>query len=324
MLILNDAQKSYDRYAQYARENKKEELREVYQNIISQHNVGELLDYSMQEIRRLGSKNATIVLFYNYASIPYLDWNMPEVSFVKRQISKGKEVALPQDGLVINSHDILPTYTHSFNKMIFLPLYFYGEYFGYIITDIITDTANTMYEDLRSHVSTALHNCYMKERFSALSMQDELTDVSNKNGFMLLSQQMISQAISTETPLGIYYFDIENLQSINEKYGQEMGDRAIVAAASLIARTFRTTDIIGRIDGGGFAVTIKVRDTKMVEELSKRLFENLERYNSHSGLPLSLSLRSGYTHFIATTETTIEEELSVVIEKAMIPQRSSS
>jgi diguanylate cyclase (GGDEF)-like protein len=307
MLIINQSQRSHDKYRIYLQKNQKENLRQIYQNIISQHNAESLLDYVIQQLKRLGSANATIVLFYNYASIPYLDWNLPDVSHIKRQIIQKKIISLPEEGIIVNNREILSShYAPMAEEAVFLPLYFYGEYFGYIIMDVIADANVNIYEDLRAHTSTALHNCYMKERYNALSMQDELTDVSNKNGFMLLSQQTISQCISTKSPVAVFFVNITGISEINTRFGHDEGDRAIIATASLLKRTFRDRDIVGRIGADIFAVTIKAQDLDIVEDLFQRIFTNLALYNEHSKHPYDVNLQVGYFFEKPTTETNIE------------------
>ncbi|MGM0443162.1 MAG: GGDEF domain-containing protein [Fibrobacterota bacterium] len=323
-IIIDEAKFSAERYRSYLRKNNREELREMYQNIIAQHSVDDLLDYCINALTTLGARNATIVLFYNYASIPYLNWELPEYSYVKRQLTQGKKAPVSPEGLIINSAEILPSHYHNSPKQIFfLPLYFYGEYFGYIITDVINNMDNNIYEDLRSHISTALHNCYMKERFSALSMQDELTDVSNRNGFMLLAQQLISQSISKGQKLGIFFFDIKDITQINQRFGHDEGDRLIEAAASLLTRTFRNNDIIGRIDGDKFAAAIRLTEPDLAHSLTKRIQNNIQMYNSHSKLPYRLQFKTGIQSFIPNSDTSIEEELSHAVQRSFREEANS-
>jgi diguanylate cyclase (GGDEF)-like protein len=54
--------------------------------------------------------------------------------------------------------------------------------------------------------------------------------------------------------MSLLFIDIDGLKPINDTWGHEEGDRALVSAATILKQTFRESDIMARIGGDEFAV----------------------------------------------------------------------
>jgi len=125
-----------------------------------------------------------------------------------------------------------------------------------------------------------------------LSLVDELTKAYNRRGFMALAEQQIKVAHRTKREMALFYADLDNLKSINDGFGHEAGDAALVAAAEALREAFRDSDIIARIGGDEFvALAIDVGEGK-IASLARRLRERLQVRNSRPGaaFPVSVSL----------------------------------
>ena len=83
--------------------------------------------------------------------------------------------------------------------------------------------------------------------------RDALTGLLNRQAFEQLKDQL-SQAAK---PLALLLIDVDVFKSINDTYGHEVGDQALINTANLLSRSFRTADYVMRIGGDEFAVIME-------------------------------------------------------------------
>lgn len=64
-------------------------------------------------------------------------------------------------------------------------------------------------------------------------------------------------SVRTEKRLLFLFIDMDNLKRINDHYGHNEGDQALIELANILKKTFRESDMIARIGGDEF-VTLRV------------------------------------------------------------------
>ncbi len=112
-----------------------------------------------------------------------------------------------------------------------------------------------------------------------VSLQDELTGCYNRRGFFALMEHQIQLSRRHKKQIAILYFDMDHLKQINDKFGHKSGDRALIAAAKLLHKTFRTSDIVARLGGDEFVVAAIDSEREGLEIIVRRLRANFEEYN---------------------------------------------
>ena len=128
-----------------------------------------------------------------------------------------------------------------------------------------------------------------ERRLEYLSMNDQLTGLSNRARF---EDEMHRLEVSrgSEYPITILAADIDGLKLVNDTMGHERGDRLIRAAADILRKTLRRSDLLARIGGDEFAAILTRTAEAETLRISSRLRELLRRYNEQNpDLPLSLS-----------------------------------
>jgi diguanylate cyclase (GGDEF)-like protein len=102
-----------------------------------------------------------------------------------------------------------------------------------------------------------------------MAQTDVLTGLNNRRYFVEESNKAVEHALRYNESLALLMMDIDHFKSINDNYGHACGDRVLKTLASIIKKTFRSTDIIGRIGGEEFAVV-------MVNSSAKEAFSKAE------------------------------------------------
>ncbi|HEX4293071.1 MAG TPA: GGDEF domain-containing protein [Rhizomicrobium sp.] len=94
------------------------------------------------------------------------------------------------------------------------------------------------------------------QRLRYLAMRDELTGHLNRNSLRAELAEAIDSAKAEERNCAFLVASIDRLAMINDTYGFDAADEVIVAVGERLARTLRSTDIIGRTAGNKFGVIL--------------------------------------------------------------------
>ncbi|CEG58402.1 sensor domain-containing diguanylate cyclase [Legionella fallonii] len=86
------------------------------------------------------------------------------------------------------------------------------------------------------------------------STVDELTQISNRDGFILVGKQIIKRCNEFDKNILLIYFDLSQLKSINEHYGHDAGNDTLKIFSQQLLKNFRHTDAVARLGGDKFCV----------------------------------------------------------------------
>ena len=92
------------------------------------------------------------------------------------------------------------------------------------------------------------------EELRDLSLQDGLTGLYNRRGFMEVAKQALRAAIRENQAAAVLFADLDGLKLVNDRLGHEAGDRFIREAGALLQATCRASDIVARLGGDEFVV----------------------------------------------------------------------
>jgi diguanylate cyclase (GGDEF)-like protein/PAS domain S-box-containing protein len=139
----------------------------------------------------------------------------------------------------------------------------------------------------------------LEEDLRALSVSDPLTGLYNRRGFLTLARGHLALAQRHQRPVCLIFADLDNLKGINDQFGHAAGDRALIAAATILRNSYRAADVVARVGGDEFAIfPVEVSDDAAVPLLVARLEERIDEFNRQhlESFPLSLSIGVGRYH----------------------------
>lgn len=122
-----------------------------------------------------------------------------------------------------------------------------------------------------------------KDKFKELSLSDDLTGLLNRRGFTYLVEKQLAIANRGDRYFFLIFIDLDEMKIINDTFGHEVGDEALVGTANILNNTFRDSDIIGRLGGDEFVILAcqnKTLESEMV--LKHRLEENIRLWNEEA------------------------------------------
>lgn len=164
-------------------------------------------------------------------------------------------------------------------------------------------------EDLEALVDLA---SMVEREFSALQLatMDELTNVLNRRGFMLLAQQSLRLCTREKIPASLVFIDLNNFKPINDSFGHTEGDRVLALFAKQLKLMFRDSDVVARLGGDEFAVLLTDHPKEATEGAFARLRRSLSQVNQEANRGYDISFSHGVVEFDSDKHHTIEAMLA--------------
>jgi len=99
---------------------------------------------------------------------------------------------------------------------------------------------------------------------------DALTQVANRRLFIENLKKSIESAKKNNAMLALFYIDLDNFKSANDRYGHQAGDRILIAAIERLKNYFQKDDHIARLGGDELAIIIENAQNKNEIEMIAR------------------------------------------------------
>jgi len=148
---------------------------------------------------------------------------------------------------------------------------------------------------------------YRQER---LIRTDSLTSAWTKGPFERRLASFLQQ--NSGEPFGVIYLDIDNLKSINDRYGHVAGDQALKALVDVVKRAIRKSDAIARLGGDEFGILVHVNSQLDLEAVTKKIERILDTHNLISEAPYQISCSMGAKLFQKNAECSVDHIISQV------------
>jgi diguanylate cyclase (GGDEF)-like protein len=149
---------------------------------------------------------------------------------------------------------------------------------------------------LHRTVLCAVKHSLLHRELRSLALTDDLTCLYNRRAFFALAGQQLRVARRNAQGLLLFFADVDNLKEINDTYGHQRGDLAIIRTAKALEQTFRNSDVIARLGGDEFAILALEASCENREVILRRLEKNLKGSNANESR-YQLSLSVGMSRF---------------------------
>jgi len=132
------------------------------------------------------------------------------------------------------------------------------------------------------------------EQLDLLAHEDSLVELPNRRGFMRALERLIDRVGRYQEKSALLFVDLDGLKLINDSFGHQAGDEALIQVARLLVGGVRKSDIVARIGGDEFAILLSHSDEESARETSSRLIDVIAASDfMHLGQSLPLSVAIG-------------------------------
>lgn len=131
-----------------------------------------------------------------------------------------------------------------------------------------------------------------ERRLAEQASTDALTGLANRSHLKRAFQRELDRSARRPAPLSLLLMDLDHFKRVNDRYGHEAGDAALVHVASVLRERLRATDVACRQGGEEFAIMLVESDIDAATAVAQALCENLRARPARLGeteIPLTAS-----------------------------------
>ncbi|MFV0574494.1 MAG: diguanylate cyclase domain-containing protein [Vibrio sp.] len=139
---------------------------------------------------------------------------------------------------------------------------------------------------------------------------DSLTGVYNRHGLQQKVHKKVEKAIASDKKVHIFSIDANKFKQINDKYGHDTGDKAIILISKAAKHICKPFDDIVRLGGDEFLVVLYI-DAKV--EFDPNTFMNRFNqklaYDCKANMVPNFTVSGGYVNFGAKSHQTLSQAI---------------
>jgi len=202
-----------------------------------------------------------VLWFTGKSSSPLL--NLYLLPITLSALALGRVVTLTQVAVIAVCHLALAAATPGLE--VFSPVYASratGELAPFLLVAYLTTTLSADITEAREHIEN-------------LAQTDALTGLYNSRMFNEVWQHEHAASERDRRTYALLMIDMDRLKDINESFGHEAGDSAILLVAQCLQRSIRGTDTAARFGGDEFAVLLPGASPEVAEAVVNRVRHNV-------------------------------------------------
>jgi diguanylate cyclase (GGDEF)-like protein len=141
----------------------------------------------------------------------------------------------------------------------------------------------------------ALENALLFQRAERLAVTDDLTKLYNSRFLNSYLGKELSRASRHKTSLALIFLDLDGFKLVNDHHGHLCGSRTLYEVGSIIKRSVREEEIVGRYGGDEFVVVLPDTDSRGAILVAERIRQALKnhRFLTDLGLAVGISASLG-------------------------------
>jgi diguanylate cyclase (GGDEF)-like protein len=124
---------------------------------------------------------------------------------------------------------------------------------------------------------------------------DALTGLDNRRAMQERGHVEVMRGKRSAAPVSVVMGDLDHFKNINDKYGHEVGDAALVTVASALRGALRESDALGRWGGEEFIALLPDTDGPGARDVAERMRTAIEKVRFEGiseGITISLGVSS--------------------------------
>ncbi len=119
-----------------------------------------------------------------------------------------------------------------------------------------------------------------EQKLLMAAKMDKMTMVLNRDTTMEYIRQIFDR--DSKSKHALFMIDVDNFKALNDTYGHQVGDEFLIDFAAELKRSFRDSDIVGRVGGDEFfALMRNVSDKDTIENKATDLLHTIQNVCSN-------------------------------------------
>ena len=138
-----------------------------------------------------------------------------------------------------------------------------------------------------------------------LAITDDLTGSLNRREFIARTTREFSRAARSARPFILILIDFDNFKGVNDTFGHLAGDAILRGFIGTVSRLVRQQDIVGRLGGDEFGITLVDANKEDATVISERIISEWAKVDvkSDDGQLIKISVSMGITSWETKDQT---------------------
>jgi diguanylate cyclase (GGDEF)-like protein len=241
---------------------------------------------------------------------------LPRQASNRKVLAMGRRNGPPENGLTENLSSALRATDFEFGQIL--------QEVDDISKLLKSDHPDTQTMRVATHPAVwgAVKQALLDRELRYLALTDDLTCLFNRRGFFAAATHHLKLARRNGQTLLLLFCDVDNLKKINDTYGHQEGDLALIRTADALEKSLRDSDILSRLGGDEFIALASETSNQTEEVILRRLEKNLKKSSSTESR-YALSLCVGLARFDPKHPISLGE-LMAQADKVMYDKKRSN
>ena len=220
----------------------------------------------------------------------------PSIDYLGQSLQRGQGISwwVMEHGLLQNVPDVQADTRYlgpaAIRSSLIVPLRIGEERVGVLGIESPGEAAFTTEDEelltaVSHQVAAAIRVARLHDAAKTAASTDPLTGLPNRRAFFERLALSLRQA-AEGMPLSVAIVDVDLLKAVNDRYGHNVGDEALMRIGTLLAAGVRGDDAVARIGGDEFAVLFPGAPVLAAERIMRRLAETVAESKLSDGRPL--------------------------------------
>lgn len=123
----------------------------------------------------------------------------------------------------------------------------------------------------------------MRKQIEEMSIHDVMTGLRNKRGYEIEVLRVEEEHNINGVPYGVVMIDMNSLKHINDTYGHERGNEAIISLSKLISEVYKHSPVF-RVGGDEFVVILEKSQLEKRDKLLEQLMFKMQLLSKNESL----------------------------------------
>ena len=156
-----------------------------------------------------------------------------------------------------------------------------------------------------------LRNATMYQNAIKMAYTDPLTQTNNRASFQDHIKREMSLAARHSKSLAVIFLDIDHFKRINDQYGHDCGDIALISVAKWIKESLRNSDTVFRFGGEEFVILLSETDLAGAQLVAERIRQHIESHTlSYDMLAINITASLG------VSELRADDSFDAIVKRA--------
>ncbi|MEA3512780.1 MAG: diguanylate cyclase [Campylobacterota bacterium] len=194
-------------------------------------------------------------------SLILTDFNMPKMDGMDLTLKVREEYGKDELGVIVLSANDTPEISSQF------------------ISIGANDFINKPYSEIEvvTRINSNIELLELFEQTKDMANKDFMTGAYNRRFFFDSGEAIFEKAKRSKKDLTVAMFDIDKFKNINDTYGHDVGDVAIIEVANVLNDNLRDSDLMARFGGEEFCVLLENISLEDVEKLFEKIRKAFEK-----------------------------------------------